>query len=90
VKKVSRTIAWINQPIYFSADESALNLEGWNGMSLVDLVVRHLSLNELNDLQADHLVECAEPMAICGRHVQGSMSLSSPLVISAFAGLVHQ
>jgi len=71
------------QPPYFRLMER-LNLEGGTAVPRVSCP-RILSLNELNDCKADHLVDVREPMAYAAGHLQGAMSLPVNM-ISAFAG----
>ena len=46
---------------------------------------RNLSLAELKDCRADHIIDIREPMAYASGHLSGSMSLPVGM-IPAFAG----
>lgn len=71
------------QPPYFRLMER-LNLEGGEAAPRVTRPKR-LTLSELEQLEADHLVDIREPMAWASGHMPGSMCLPVGM-ISAFAG----
>lgn len=71
------------QPPYFRLMER-LNLEGGAAAPRVTRPKR-LTLGELEQLEADHLIDIREPMAWASGHMPGSMCLPVGM-ISAFAG----
>ncbi|WP_265087872.1 rhodanese-like domain-containing protein [Psychrobacter urativorans] len=71
------------QPPYFRLMER-LNMEGGEAPPAVTRP-RSLSLQQLNNCNADHLVDIREPMAYASSHLPGAMSLPVDM-ISAFAG----
>nr|WP_317200121.1 MBL fold metallo-hydrolase [uncultured Psychrobacter sp.] len=71
------------QPPYFRLMER-LNMEGGKSAPRV-MRPRILSLDELKDLNVDHLIDIREPMSYASGHLPGSMSLPVGM-ISAFAG----
>ncbi|MGP4714882.1 MULTISPECIES: MBL fold metallo-hydrolase [unclassified Psychrobacter] len=71
------------QPPYFRLMER-LNMEGCKSAPRV-MRPRILSLDELEDLNVDHLIDIREPMSYASGHLPGSMSLPVGM-ISAFAG----
>ena len=71
------------QPPYFRLMEH-LNMEGGEAPPVV-MRPRNLSLKQLNDCDADHLIDIREPMAYASGHLPGSMSLPVNM-LPAFAG----
>jgi|TARA_R100000501_G_scaffold13654_4_gene25001 hydroxyacylglutathione hydrolase len=71
------------QPPYFRLMER-LNLEGGSPAPRV-MRARNLSLAELLDMKADHLIDIREPMAYAAGHLPGAMNLPVDM-IPAFAG----
>jgi len=71
------------QPPYFRLMER-LNMEGGEAPPVV-MRPRNLSLKQLNDCNADHLIDIREPMAYASGHLPGSMSLPVNM-LPAFAG----
>lgn len=71
------------QPPYFKLMER-LNMEGGEAAPRV-MRPRNLSLDELKDCNADHVIDIRDPMAYASGHLPGSMSLPVDM-ISAFAG----
>ncbi|MBH0111791.1 MBL fold metallo-hydrolase [Novosphingobium sp. YJ-S2-02] len=71
------------QPPYFRTMER-LNLEGGAPVAPV-LRPKALSLAELRDCGADHLIDLREPMAYASGHLEAAMCLPTGM-ISAFAG----
>ncbi|KFL37708.1 MBL fold metallo-hydrolase [Arenimonas donghaensis] len=71
------------QPPYFRLMER-LNLEGGEPAPRV-LRPRRLTLKELDDVAADHLVDVREPLAYAAGHLRGAMNLPVDM-IPAFAG----
>ncbi|MGB7407987.1 MAG: rhodanese-like domain-containing protein [Pontixanthobacter sp.] len=71
------------QPPYFQLMER-LNLEGGEPAPRV-MRPKRLSLSELGNIDADHLVDVREPLAFASGHLPGSMNLPVGM-ISAFAG----
>lgn len=71
------------QPPYFRLMER-LNLEGGDAAPRV-MHPKRLSLSELANIEADHLVDVREPLAFASGHFPGSMNLPVGM-ISAFAG----
>ena len=71
------------QPPYFRLMER-LNLDGGDAAPRI-VRPRMLSLEELNDCGADHVVDIREPPAFAAGHLPGSMSLPVDM-IPAFAG----
>jgi hydroxyacylglutathione hydrolase len=71
------------QPPYFRLMER-LNMEGGDAAPRV-MRPRNLSLDELKNCDADHLIDIREPMAYAAGHLPGAMSLPVGM-ISAFAG----
>lgn len=71
------------QPPYFRLMER-LNLEGGDAAPRV-MHPRKLSLSELQDSGADHLIDVREPMAYASGHLPGAISLPVGM-IPAFAG----
>ncbi|PKH84618.1 MBL fold metallo-hydrolase [Psychrobacter sp. 4Bb] len=72
------------QPPYFRLMER-LNMEGGEAPPVV-MRPRNLSLKQLHDCNADHLIDIREPMAYASGHLPGSMSLPVNM-LPAFAGL---
>lgn len=76
------------QPPYFRLMER-LNMEGSEAPPSV-IRPRNLSLQQLKNCNADHLIDIREPMAYASGHLPGSMSLPVDM-ISAFAGwYIHE
>ncbi len=71
------------QPPYFRLMER-LNMEGGEAPPVV-MRPRNLSLKQLHDCDADHLIDIREPMAYASGHLPGSMSLPVNM-LPAFAG----
>lgn len=71
------------QPPYFRLMER-LNMEGGEAPPTV-MRPRSLSLKQLHDCNADHLIDIREPMAYASGHLPGSMSLPVNM-LPAFAG----
>ncbi len=71
------------QPPYFRLMER-LNMEGGEAPPVV-MRPRKLSLKQLHDCDADHLIDIREPMAYASGHLPGSMSLPVNM-LPAFAG----
>ncbi|MGB6927259.1 MBL fold metallo-hydrolase [Psychrobacter sp.] len=71
------------QPPYFRLMER-LNMEGGEAPPVV-MRPRNLSLKQLHDCNADHLIDIREPMAYASGHLPGSMSLPVNM-LPAFAG----
>ncbi|MGP9545395.1 MBL fold metallo-hydrolase [Psychrobacter sp. AOP7-B1-25] len=71
------------QPPYFRLMER-LNMEGGEAPPVV-IRPRNLSLKQLHDCDADHLIDIREPMAYASGHLPGSMSLPVNM-LPAFAG----
>lgn len=71
------------QPPYFRLMER-LNMEGGEAPPVV-MRPRNLSLKQLNDCNADQLIDIREPMAYASGHLPGSMSLPVNM-LPAFAG----
>ena len=71
------------QPPYFRLMER-LNMEGGDAPPSV-MRPRSLSLAQLNECHADHLIDIREPMAYASGHLPGAMSLPVNM-ISSFAG----
>ncbi|MDN6276796.1 rhodanese-like domain-containing protein [Psychrobacter sp.] len=71
------------QPPYFRLMER-LNMEGGEPAPSI-MRPRNLSLAELKDCRADHIIDIREPMAYASGHLSGSMSLPVGM-IPAFAG----
>ena len=71
------------QPPYFRLMER-LNMEGGEAPPVV-MRPRNLSLKQLNDCDADHLIDIRQPMAYASGHLPGSMSLPVNM-LPAFAG----
>ncbi|WP_201567374.1 MBL fold metallo-hydrolase [Psychrobacter sp. JCM 18900] len=71
------------QPPYFRLMER-LNMEGGEAPPVV-MRPRNLSLKQLHDCDADHLIDIREPMAYVSGHLPGSMSLPVNM-LPAFAG----
>lgn len=71
------------QPPYFRLMER-LNLEGGDAAPRV-MHPRKLSLSELQDSGADHLIDVREPMAYASGHLPGAISLPVGM-LPAFAG----
>ena len=71
------------QPPYFRLMER-LNMEGGEAPPVV-MRPRNLSLKQLHNCDADHLIDIREPMAYASGHLPGSMSLPVNM-LPAFAG----
>jgi len=71
------------QPPYFRLMER-LNMEGGEAPPVV-MRPRNLSLKQLHDCDADHLIDIREPMAYASGHLPDSMSLPVNM-LPAFAG----
>lgn len=71
------------QPPYFRLMER-LNMEGGEAPPVV-MRPRNLSLEQLHDCSADHIIDVREPMAYASGHFPGSMSLPVNM-LPAFAG----
>lgn len=71
------------QPPYFRLMER-LNMEGGAAAPRI-MRPRNLSLEQLKNSDADHLIDIRDPMAYASGHLPGSMSLPVDM-ISAFAG----
>lgn len=71
------------QPPYFRLMER-LNMEGGEVPPVV-MRPRNLSLKQLHECDADHLIDIREPMAYASGHLPGSMSLPVNM-LPAFAG----